>query len=283
MNKVAIITDSTCDLSEEIISQNNIDIIPLYVNFGDESYLDLIEMNGEKLFKKVKETNIHPKSSAPSPITFHEKFAKYIDEGYDILYLGIGADFSGTFQIAYTASLEFPKERIYLVDSQNLSSGIGLLIMKAIKFRDEGLSAKEIAQKLEEIAPRVRTQFVINTLDYLHNGGRCSGTARIVGSILKLHPIIRVVDGGMIVAKKPRGTLNKGIDVMLEYLEKDLGNIDKDCVFITHAAAPNEEVYIREKITPLLEGANIIETKAGSVISTHCGPQTIGVLYIVNE
>ena len=201
MNKVKIITDSTCDLNLDMYEGLDVEVIPFFVNFNEESYLDLIEMDSEKLFKKVEETNIHPKTAAASPGMFYETFKKYIDKGYDVLYLGIGSGLSGAFQIASTAALDLPENRVFLVDSQNLSSGSGLLLMKAVKFRDQGLSAKEIKEEVEKLVPRVRSQFVIDTLDYLHRGGRCSGTARIFGTLLKVHPLIRVVDGEMIVAK----------------------------------------------------------------------------------
>lgn len=283
MNKVKIITDSTCDLNLDMYEGLDVEVIPFFVNFNEESYLDLIEMDSEKLFKKVEETNIHPKTAAASPGMFYETFKKYIDKGYDVLYLGIGSDLSGAFQIASTAALDLPENRVFLVDSQNLSSGSGLLLMKAVKFRDQGLSAKEIKEEVEKLVPRVRSQFVIDTLDYLHRGGRCSGTARIFGTLLKVHPLIRVVDGEMIVAKKPRGTLKKAVDTMLEYFYKDLEKVDPECIFITHVLSDENEEYIREQVSPLIPNANIIETKAGSVIGSHCGPKTIGILYIVNE
>lgn len=283
MNKVKIITDSTCDLSLQMYQEMDVEVIPFHVNFNDESFLDLVEMDSDQLVEKVKETKIFPKTAAASAGVFYETFKKYIDQGYDVLYLGIGSGLSGAFQIAKSVIHDLPEGRVFLVDSQNLSSGSGLLLRKAVGFRDQGMSAEQIKEEVEKIVPRVRSQFIVDTLEYLHRGGRCSGTARLIGTLLKMHPLIRVIDGKMIVAKKPRGTLRKAVDAMLEYFYKDLDKVDPDCIFITHVVSDENEKYIREKITPLIPNANIVSTKAGSVIGSHCGPKTIGILYIVNE
>lgn len=283
MNKVKLFSDSTCDLSFELIEKYNITVIPLYINIGEETFADLEELQNEQLFEIVKKTKIHPKTSAVAPGVFIEEFQAALNEGYDVVYMGIGGGFSGTLQSAHTAKLELDSDRIFLIDSQNLSSGSGLLLMRAAKMVEEGKSAAEIVSAIEDLKPRVRTQFVIDTLEYLHRGGRCSATARIFGTALKVHPIIRVVDGAMTVAKKPRGTLLKAVDVMMEYLEKDRDNLESDLIFITHAQAQDIVPYVREKIKMVAKFDNIVETKAGSVISSHCGPQTIGILYITKS
>lgn len=283
MNKVKLFTDSTCDLSFELIEKYQIEVIPLHINIGDKTFQDLVELQNEQLFELVKKTNLHPKTSAVAPGVFLEKFQEALQEGFDVVYMGIGGGFSGTLQSAHTAVLELEENRVFLIDSQNLSSGSGLLLVKAGELVKQGKSAQEIKAEVEKIIPRVRTQFVIDTLEYLHRGGRCSATARIFGTALKVHPIIRVVDGAMTVAKKPRGSILKAIDVMMEYLEKDKDNIDPELIFITHAQASSEVPYVREKIKMTAKFDDIIETKAGSVISSHCGPHTIGILYITKE
>lgn len=283
MNKVKLFTDSTCDLSFELIEKYQIEVIPLHINIGDKTYQDLVELQNEQLFEIVKKTNIHPKTSAVAPGEFLERFQEALQDGFDVVYMGIGGGFSGTLQSAHTAALELEENRVFLIDSQNLSSGSGLLLVKAGELVKQGKSALEIKKAIEEIIPRVRTQFVIDTLEYLHRGGRCSATARIFGTALKVHPIIRVVDGAMTVAKKPRGSILKAIDVMMEYLEKDSDNIDPELIFITHAQASSEVPYVREKIKMIAKFDNILETKAGSVISSHCGPHTIGILYITKK
>jgi len=169
------------------------------------------------------------------------------------------------------------------VDSQNLSTGIGLLLLKAAKFRDQGDDLETIVNKVEKIVPFVRTQFAINTLEYLHKGGRCSGTARIFGTWLKIKPIITVIEGQLYVAKKPRGKFTVALEVLLDYLRADKDRVDEDCLFITHSLATEDAQYLRAKIQEIVKVKQIYETQASGVISTHCGPRTIGILYIVNK
>ena len=282
MNKIKIITDCTSDLPDELYEKHDIDVMSLYVNIGGVAYRDKIDITLKELFEKAKEHNEVPKTSALTPINFIETFETYINQGYDILYMGIGGGFSSTYQNAVVASSEFPEGRIRIVDSANLSSGIGLLLLKAVKFRDEGLSLNEIADKIEKIVPNVRSMFSINTFEFLHKGGRCSGTAKFFGSMLKIKPIIRVVEGKMIVGKKPRGKYKVALDAQLEYVMHDLENIDPDNLFITHCMAEDEDIkYLKEELKKRVKVDNIYVSNASSVISTHCGPRTIGVLYIV--
>ena len=147
MNKVVILTDSTCDLDLNIIQEKNINVIPLYVCFGDKNYKDGVDINTEKLYEMVEELGYLPKTSAVSPNEFINFFAPFIDKGYDIVYLGIGSTLSSTFNNAYIASLSFPENRIFLIDSLNLSTGTGLLVLKACKYRDQNFSAAEIQKK----------------------------------------------------------------------------------------------------------------------------------------
>lgn len=281
MNKVAIITDSTCDLSKEIIESRNIKVLPLYVRFGEDTYRDGIDITTDRLYELVEQKNEIPKTSAVSPGDFIEAFEPLIKDGYDIIYTGIGSSLSGTFQSAHIASLEFPENRIYLVDSKNLSTGIGLLVLKACDLRDRGLSASDIKDRLLEIVPKVRSQFAIKTLDYLHKGGRASGTAKLLGTMLRIKPIIQVRDGQMDVYTKTMGKMSRALDVMLtDYI--NLGEqIDLDYVMITHSQAGKHVDYMSEIVNQKLKPNKLFVTEAGCVISSHCGPGTIGILYIV--
>lgn len=280
MRKINIITDCTSDLSPELLAQNNIKVVPLLVTFGEESYRDGIDLTTQELYQKVEQYKALPKSAAVPPAQYHEIFSQY-PKDEDVIFMGIGAGFSGNYQNALLASQDF--DNVYVVDSGNLSSGIGLLLLKICKFRDEGLSTQEIIQKIDEIRPLVRTQFAINTMDYLHMGGRCSGTAKIFGTLLKIKPIIKVVDGKMIVAKKPHGKYERALDALLDYVKDDLDNLDLDNIFVTHSLADDDAKYLLSELKKLVKVKNIYETKASCVISTHCGPRTIGILYIVNK
>ncbi len=283
MGKLQLLTDSTCDLSQELIDQHDIAVIPLYVNFGEDSYKDGEELVTEEMYKLVSEKNMVPKTAATSPGEFETVFKKYLDMDREVLYLGIGSKFSATFQNANIARnmLDTP-EKVHLIDSQNLSSGSGILLLKAAKFIDEGMSAEEIVNRIETLRGNVRTQFVIDTLEYLHKGGRLKAISAFVGSVLKLHPIIKVVDGEMTIGKKPRGKLSNGVKYMLRDVYKDKNNIDSDFLLVTHSMSHEHADLIKRELEDF-DVDNIIKTEAGCVISSHCGKGTIGIIYIVNE
>lgn len=283
-NKVVIISDSTCDLSPELIKQYDIKLFQLHVCFNQESYLDGIEIQLEEVYDRVAKTGKLPTTSASSYGEIKECFKKYLEEGYDIVYTGISSKLSATFQIANLVRNDLDSERIYLVDSGNLSTGIGLLVLKAAKFRDQGLSAKEIAEKLEDIVPRIKSQFVIDTLEYLHKGGRCSNVAYMFSKVLKVKPMIVVREKTLQVGAKFIGSISKAQKGMVNLFLKDFENIDKEFVFITHTFADDGVKNIRNLISGVSEQIeNLYETVAGCVIGTHCGRNTIGILYILKD
>lgn len=283
MNKVVILTDSTADLGKELLDSYQIESIPLFVLFGEESFRDGIDITTKELYERVEKTGILPKTSAVSPGSFFAFLEPKIKAGYDVLYMGIGSKFSATFQSALLAQSELPENRFFIVDSKNLSSGTGLLLLKAKDLRDKGLSAKEIKTEIEKLVPRVRSQFAIQTLDYLHKGGRASGTAKLFGTLLRIKPIIQVRNGEMSVYKKPIGKMSRALDIMLDdfFAEKD--KLDLEYVMITHSEANRHAKYMKEKINSKVKVKHLLETYAGCVISSHCGSGTIGVLYLVKE
>lgn len=282
MNKVVIFSDSTCDLMPETIKEFDIKIVPLYVNFKDESFKDGVDMTSVMLYEKVEATKIMPKTSAATVKDFIDAFKPYIDEGADIFYTGISSKMSVNMQNVLTAAEEFPENRVFVSDSLNLSSDIGLLVLRACKLRDAGKSAKEIKEEIDVLAPKVKGGFVIKSMDYLYKGGRCSALSKIFGTILKIKPFIRVKNGSMYVHKKPRGKFHSAIDVMIEEAIADIPNMDTDYIMVTHSLGDEYAPYIIEK---LKEHTNIpiMETFAGCVISSHCGKGTIGILYILKE
>lgn len=282
MRPVALVTDSTADLSLELRKKHDIYSIPLYVLFKDETYADGVDLDTKKLYQLVSEKNMIPKTAAVSPGDFIRFFEPLIKEGHDILYLGIGSSLSATFQSARIAKYEFPPGRVTLVDSKNLSSGTGLLVLKAKDMRNQGMSAAEIKEELDRLVPRVRSYFAIRTLDYLHKGGRASGTAKLIGGILKIKPIIAVHDGQLDVYRKPAGKMSRAVDIMLDdfFASKE---IDTDYVMVTHSEAFRQAHYAIERIRSTGKMENIIESEAGCVISSHCGPGTIGILYLLKD
>ncbi len=282
MNKVKIITDSTCDMGADLAKKYDVEVLPLYVNFTDESFKDGVNISTEELYKLVEKKNELPKTAAIDIVTLEETFKKWLDQGYDIIFTGISKSMSRTYENAVMAKDELEANNIYIVDSKNLSTGIALTVLKACKYRDEGLSAKEIVDKMLEITDKVRAQFGIETMDYLHKGGRCSSVAKLFGTILKIKPIIFVRDGKMSVGMKPIGKMKVALDKMIDMFLTDYrnGNVDRDKVFITHSIAIESEKYIRERLEAEVKDMEIISTVAGCVISSHCGKGTIGILYI---
>jgi DegV family protein with EDD domain len=276
--------DSTSDLTQSLIQTRDIKIIPLYVNFGEQSYKDGTDITTEELYKKVDELGYLPKSSAISPGDFMMAFEPYIEQGYDIVLLTIGSKLSGTYQAALVAKDTVEANRVHIIDTNNLSSGGGLLVLKACDLRDQGLSASDIKQAVDQITPRVRSQFAIQTMDYLYKGGRCSALSMFLGSVLAIKPIIQVNDGKLDVYKKSVGKMTRALDIMLEDYFNLFDQIDKDYVMITHSLADKSAEYMKNQIMAKgLVPNQLLETQAGCVISTHCGKGTIGILYILKD
>jgi DegV family protein with EDD domain len=279
MSNVKIITDSTSDLTPEILKKADISVIPLYVNFNGKSFIDGVNINTKELYEKVEEYGCLPKTAAGSPADFHKIFKSFIEKGMDIVFIGLSSKLSSHLQNAMLAANDFPKEKIHIVDSLNLSSAIGLLVMKAVDFKNQGLSAAEIAEKVRELVPKVRTAFIIDTLDYLYKGGRCSALQSFASGVLKIRPVVKVVDGKMILAQKLMGKREKALNIMLTSVLKEKDYIDPSRIMITHSLS-NDAEYLKSKLVEKLDVKEIIITEAGCVISSHCGPNTIGILYI---
>lgn len=279
MKKVIIITDSTADVPKEILEKREIDVIPLFVNFDDESYKDGVDINLDQMFNLVEEKRALPKTSAASPGDFIRVFSKYKDAGYEIFYTGIGSKLSVAYQNACLARDELEGE-IYCVDSNNLSAGIAILLYKACDLRDQGLSAKEIFEEITKTVPKVKSQFVIDTLEYLHKGGRCSGMINFFGTMLNIKPMIAVRDGKLIVASKTIGSMKKAIKNMMKGFYMDLkdNNVDLDYIICCHTYQDKGAKIILNEIKNI-KANHILEHIAGCVIGSHCGRGTIGILY----
>jgi DegV family protein with EDD domain len=283
MSNIKIFTDSTNDLTPEIIRDNDISVIPLYVNFDNESYQDGVDITPEEIYKKVEVSGKLPKTAAASPIDFYRAFKPYIDEGRDILYIGLSSSLSSTLQNAKIAAEEFPAGRIEIVDSMNLSSAIGLLVMKAVDYSKQGLGITEVAERVRKRVPRVRTAFAIDGLDYLYKGGRCSALQSFVGSVLRIRPIIKVVEGKMVLGQKTRGKRSQAINTMLSSVLSDKENMELDRIIVTHALSPEDAEYLKKELENKVTAKEVLITNAGCVISSHCGPNTVGIRYIAKE
>jgi DegV family protein with EDD domain len=281
MSNIKIFTDSTSDLSQELIEQYDISIIPLYVNFGEKSYKDGVEITAEELFKKVDEYNRLPMTSAPSPSDFHDAFKPFIDQGKDILYIGLSSKLSSTIQNANIAAGEFPENRLSIIDSLNVSLGIGLLVLKAADYARKGMTLKEISSIIQEKVSKLRVFFIIDTLEYLQKGGRCSSLQSLVGGILKIKPVIKMEDGKVILWEKLRGKREKGLAELISKVLKDKDKIDLERIVLAHSMCFGDAVYIKTELKAKLNANQILIGNTGCVISSHCGPKTVGIIYMI--
>ena len=275
---VEILTDSCSDLSQEIVQRFGIAVIPLSVFIAGKTYLDGVDITLEELFEQVHQSGELPKTSVPSIANFIDFFSQFEEE---MIYISIGAKLSATYQNAMLAAESLPDRKIFIIDSANLSTGIGLLVCKAAELRDQGLSAEQIVSQIREIVGKVRTSFVVDTLEYLYMGGRCSALQNIVGSLLKIRPVIEVRrDGTLGVKEKLRGTRRRALDTLLEDFRDNLSEIDLHRVFVTHSGCEADAIYLRDGLNQLAEIEEICVTRAGATIASHCGPNTIGILYL---
>jgi DegV family protein with EDD domain len=276
---VNIITDSTSDLSPDIAAEFNLQVVPLSVTIGGEVYFDGVDILQKDLFTLVKKHGELPKTAAPSV----GEFTKAFDRPDESIFIGISSNLSATIQNAILASEMQPAGKVTIIDSLNLSTGVGLLVLRAAELRDRGLPVETIKKEILAAIPKVRTSFVIDTMEYLYKGGRCTALQAFAGSVLKIHPIIEVQKDGLLgVKEKARGTLRKGYQNMLDDFEAHLPELDRQRVFVTHTCDGSEDVqFLVEEVKRIASPQEVRITQAGSVISSHCGPGTAGILYFV--
>lgn len=279
---VKIISDSTCDLSPELIAKYDIDILPLHILLGEDEYEDGKNITPEQIYSWSDENKTTPKTSAPALTDAIELFKPYIDEGREIVCFSISSSMSTSGNVMRIAAEELEAEDcITVIDSANLSTGIGLLVIEAAIMAQNNHTVEEIVSAIEALKPNVRASFVVDTLTYLYRGGCCNAVSAMAGGVLKLHPKIVVENGAMNASKKYRGKINSAIMTYVKDMEDDLKAARPDRVFITHSGCDRTIV---EEVHSYLENlgvfSEILETRAGGVISSHCGPGTLGVLFI---
>lgn len=282
MGNVRIVADSTCDLSDELISKYNILITPLNIVLDMKSYLDGKEITPDEIFQWADQNNTTPKTAAPEVGYVLELLKPLVDAGDEIIFIGISEDMSVTCQVVRMAAEELSYDKIWVINSKNLSTGIGLQVLKAAELAMNGLGGPEIVKQVEETREKVIASFVVDTLTYLHRGGRCSAVAALIGNVLKLKPMILVQNGRMGVGKKYRG---KHRYVIMDYardLNALLVQADPQRIFITHSGI---DEAIEKEVVDYLHNLNyfneIFVTRAGGVISSHCGPNTLGILFYI--
>lgn len=277
--QITISSDSTCDLSQELVDRYNIHILPMGVTLGDKMYRDGMDITPDQIYAHHEKTGQLPKTSAINMAESADFFAELTKDGSAVIHFTISSSMSATYNNARIAAEDF--EDVYVVDAKNLSTGSGLLVLAAAEMAQEGMEAKEIAKKVSELADCVDASFVVDNLEYLAKGGRCSAIAAFGANLLQLKPCISVKNGAMGVGKKYRGKFEK---TLLSYVADRLADAEDICldrVFVTHAGC---DADIVESVVNAVKGTlpfkEVLVTRAGCTVSSHCGANTLGVLFI---
>lgn len=279
MSKIKVTCDSTCDLTEALYHENNVDVIPLSVTLGDQVYRDGVDVTSQQLFDYVSKTGTLPMTSAISVGEYLDAWRKYVEDGYEVVHINISSNLSTSHQNACLAAKELG--HVYVVDSQNLSSGSGHLVLEAAHLGRAGIEAPAIKETLDQMREHLDASFVLQTLDYLKKGGRCSSVTALGARALQLRPEIRVRDGGMVVGKKYRGNMEKSVLAYIRGRLEGRTDIDPTRIFITYSSASDDlvekAIALVKELQPFKE---IIVTHAGCTICSHCGPDCLGVLLL---
>ena len=277
---VYITTDSTCDLPQEIVERFHIKVAPLHVTLGEESYLDGVSFSPEMIYERYAKDGVLPRTAAVSPQEFTAFFSPLTEAGYEVVHLDLSAELSGTYQNAVIASQDLPG--VYPVDSRSLTTGMGLLVLHACKLRDEGMDAASIAEEVRALIPKANVSFVIDTLEYMWKGGRCTGVAAFGANLLKLKPCIEMRDGKLEIAKKYRGNISK---VYEKFIEERLTGAKVRPEYLFISSEPVLAGEEREKIEALVrrlvpEVREVVFGRLSCTVTSHCGPGTLGILFL---
>jgi len=277
--KIKITADSTCDLSQELLSQYNITLKPLVVIKNGEEFFDGVTITPQDIFTHVDNGGELCSTAAINTMSYIDFFKENL-EGYDaLIHINLGSGFSSCFQNASIAASEL--DNVYAIDSQNLSTGQGLVVIEAAKQVAKGTSPEDIVKFLNELTPKVEASFILSRLDYMVKGGRCSSAAALGANLLKLSPCIDVIDGHMKVTKKYRGRFTKCVTDYIKERLLNRDNIDTDKIFITHTPVGDDGLETAQNVlNECCKFDNVYETTAGCTISCHCGPGTLGILFI---
>lgn len=282
MANIRISADSTCDLSKELIEQYSVILRPLYVNLNDKSYLDGVDIWPDDIYANYRETKMLPKTAAVSIGEYEDFFNEQTANGDTLIHFSIGSSLSASHNNARLAAEEM--DNVFVIDTQNLSTGSGLLVLEACDRVAAGMQAEQIVDEVNALVSKSHASFVIDTLEFLHKGGRCSALAMLGANMLQLKPCIQVdnQDGGkMGVSKKYRGSLDKALEMYVKDQLADRTDLDLKRVFVTHSGMAQERIdKVCELVKQYANFENVYVTRAGCTISSHCGPNTLGVLYM---
>ena len=281
MKPVILSADSTCDLGKELTEKYQVQLCPYHVELDGKSYRDGVDLEPDFIYQVYREKKILPKTSAINVSEYEEHFKRWTDQGCEVVHITLGHGLSSSYQNCCMAAADLPG--VYVIDSCNLSTGTGLLVLEAASRIAQGMEAKQVAEQVEALVKKVSASFVIDTLEFLYKGGRCSALQMLGANLLSLKPsiVVNTEDGSMSVGKKYRGTLDKAL---LHYVSDQLKgrtDLNEERVFITHSGISEERLdSVKKAVEELGAFKEILVTRAGCTISSHCGPNTLGVLFL---
>lgn len=277
---IKIIVDSTSDLSKELMDKYNISVVPLYVVMGTESYKDNIEITTGQLYQRSDREGINPKTAAPSPSDFVPVFERELNEGNQILFISMSSKVSSTNQNAHIAASEFPAGRIHIVDSMHLSASYAMLVIRAPQALEAGHSLEQVIQDIENVREKVHIEVLVDRLDYLYKGGRVSSLQHLIGNVLRVRPVLNIIQGEVRSIQKYRGKMEKALDGVVQKIVTRKNEICPNVLVIAQTFAEK----MTEKSHASLPQANhfkeIIIIEGGCVIGSHTGPNSIAVSYV---
>ncbi len=276
---IKIISDSTCDLSKDLLEKNDITIVPLTVIKDDEAFIDSITITTDDIFAHVAAGGNLCTTTAVSVGEYQDWFAKYADTYDAVVHINISSEFSSCYQNACLAAMEF--SNVVAIDSRNLSTGQGLVVLKACELAKTATSLEDIKSKLDAFTPKVEASFVLDRLEYMVKGGRCSSAAALGANLLNLKPCIEVKNGKMSVVKKYRGNLTKCLAAYVKDRLADREDLERNTLFVTHTPVSDDALLVvKDAVAQYGNFENIYWTQAGCTVSCHCGPGTLGVLFV---
>ena len=278
MLKIKLTSDSTCDLPQELIEKYDIAICPIAILLGLDEYHDTVDVDAEKVIAYVKETGTLPKTAATSIDAYKEFFNKYTSEGYTVIHFNISSKSSSCNNNASVAAKDM--ENVHVIDSYSLSTGQGIQIIKAAKLIEEGKTAQEVVDTILAEREKVQISFVVDKLDFLAKGGRCNAAKALAASVLKIHPSIVMDDGTLVQGKKYMGNMARGCAQYVKDIASEYKNYDESICFVTHSPSDQALVdLVIDKVKEYFKFDQIVDSTAGSTVTSHCGPNTIGIIF----
>ena len=280
-NPIILSADSTCDLGDELRARYNVQYYPFHVILDGETYADGVDLMPDQIYEVYREKKILPKTAAINTAEYVEYFKQWTDQGYEVIHLTLGSGLSATYNNCRLAAQELPG--VYAIDSRNLSTGSGLLVIEAAERIAAGMPAAQIAEEVQALTSHSQASFLIDPLEFLYTGGRCSALAMLGANMLQLKPCIEVdnASGSMNVGKKYRGSLEKALSQYVQDKLQGRTDIRNERIFITHSGISQERIDLVKKLVKQYgDFQEIFVTRAGCTISSHCGPNTLGVLFM---